>query len=70
MRTAWMIALAGLAGGAGGGAQAQTLPACEGYPGDAPSYACTCTGSESGSVWGSGPYTSTATCARRRVMPA
>ena len=32
--------------------------ACGAFPGGAGPYACSCTGAESGSVWGSGPYTS------------
>jgi hypothetical protein len=38
-------------------AMAQT-EACGRYPVGADAYSCTCTGSETGSVWGSGPYTS------------
>lgn len=38
-------------------ALAQSAP-CAGYPSGAAEHVCTCTGNESGSVWGSGPYTS------------
>jgi hypothetical protein len=31
--------------------------ACRAYPGGAGPYVCGCTGTEQGSVWGSGPYT-------------
>lgn len=33
------------------------LAPCTSYPGGPGPYACACTGTESGSVWGSGPYT-------------
>jgi hypothetical protein len=39
-----------------GAAQAQS--ACGSYPSGAADHVCSCTGSERGSVWGSGPYTS------------
>lgn len=35
-----------------------SIAACGRYPSGAASYSCGCSGSESGSVWGSGPYTS------------
>lgn len=35
-----------------------TVAACGRYPGGEGPYVCGCTGRESGSVWGSGPYTS------------
>ncbi|GGL59237.1 LCCL domain-containing protein [Wenxinia marina] len=34
-----------------------TYAACDGYPAGEPEVACSCTGQESGTVWGSGPYT-------------
>jgi len=40
-----------------GAAFAQSA-ACGRYPANAPDLVCSCTGSERGSVWGSGPYTS------------
>lgn len=35
-----------------------TLQACGSFPNGQASYSCGCTGAESGTVWGSGPYTS------------
>lgn len=40
-----------------GAAVAQSAP-CGRFPGNTTELQCTCSGSESGSVWGSGPYTS------------
>ncbi len=41
------------------GASAQDLPSCGSFPGGDEAYLCQCAaGSASGSVWGSGPYTS------------
>jgi hypothetical protein len=40
-----------------GMAMGQSAP-CGAYPAGASEYACTCTGTETGSVWGDGPYTS------------
>ena len=37
---------------------AQATPACGRFPGGDAAYVCGCTGQETGSVWGSGPYTS------------
>lgn len=46
------------AGGAlAGGPLVSNAPQCNGFPAGAASVECSCTGSESGSVWGSGPYT-------------
>ena len=39
------------------GALAQSAPACGAFPPNAGGYECSCVGTESGSVWGSGPYT-------------
>ena len=35
-----------------------SLPQCSGFPSGGDGLECSCTGAESGSVWGSGPYTS------------
>lgn len=42
---------------AAGAAWAQQAPACGPFPSNASELVCACTGAESGSVWGSGPYT-------------
>lgn len=42
----------------GTGATSAAAPACSAFPSGSASYTCSCTGSETGSVWGSGPYTS------------
>lgn len=39
------------------GALAQPAPACGAFPPNGGGYECACSGSETGSVWGSGPYT-------------
>jgi hypothetical protein len=35
----------------------QSLPSCGAFPAGQETYACSCTGGEAGTVWGSGPYT-------------